>query len=222
MNKLLNFSLNIFFEFGCVCVLVFSDTYSVPAPILPSLSTLLGQEKLRNHLTTIEQLVQRTNTGEQKIDSSQEYPLIVTSNQFILDIDTEIASLHKFCRDVYSTKYAELEQVVQSPVEYARVVKIIGNEMDATTLEKKLQGIVPNNVILTISVTATTSAGKALTETEFLKLEAMCNLIIELDEAKKKVSAMCCVATTVTPFLICNVWIAVLLCCLRVFCCFFF
>lgn len=38
------------------------------------------------------------------------------------------ATIHKFVRDIYATKLQELEQLVQNPLDYAKVIKIIGNE----------------------------------------------------------------------------------------------
>lgn len=125
--------------------------------------------------------------GEKFVDKDEEYQLIVTSNEMCQEIDDEIGRLHKFVRDIYSAKYKELEEVVMSPIEYARCVRIIGNETDLSHLDAQLQGVVPPSVILTISVTASTTVGKPLPAEQLALAFEGCDAIAALDEHKKKV-----------------------------------
>lgn len=62
----------------------------------------------------------------ENVDRDLEYDTIIRSNEYVTEIDNEIHALHKFVKDLYATKYQELEQLVQTPLEYAQVVKIIG------------------------------------------------------------------------------------------------
>lgn len=62
-------------------------------------------------------------------------------NQLAVDIDNEIAIVHNFMRDKYRLKFPELESLVHHPIDYARVVKAIGNEMDITLIN--LDDILP-------------------------------------------------------------------------------
>ena len=55
--------------------------------------------------------------------------LIVDCNSLTVDIDNEITIVHNFIRDKYRLKFPELESLVMHPIDYARVVKTIGNEM---------------------------------------------------------------------------------------------
>lgn len=45
-------------------------------------------------------------------------------NQLAVDIDNEIVVVYNFLRDTYRTKFPELESLVHSPLEYARVVQV--------------------------------------------------------------------------------------------------
>ena len=45
-------------------------------------------------------------------------------NQLAVDIDNEIVVVYNFIRDRYKTKFPELESLVHSPLEYARVVQV--------------------------------------------------------------------------------------------------
>lgn len=58
-----------------------------------------------------------------------------------VDIDAEIAVVHNFMRDHYRSKFPELESLVHHAVDYARVVRAIGNEMDLTMVD--LEDILP-------------------------------------------------------------------------------
>ena len=58
----------------------------------------------------------------------EEYGIIVKCNELIYDITEEISQIHKFIQHHYAPKFPELEQFVMNPVDYARVVKAIGNE----------------------------------------------------------------------------------------------
>jgi RNA processing factor Prp31 len=63
------------------------------------------------------------------VEEDPEYKLIVEGNQVMVQIDNEIGAIHNFIRDKYRTKLPELESLVLHPIDYARVVKAIGNEM---------------------------------------------------------------------------------------------
>jgi hypothetical protein len=68
----------------------------------------------------------RTIVGH--IEQDPEYQLIVEANSLTLDITQEIQKLHKFIKEIYKTKFPELESIIYNPVEYAKAVQRIGNE----------------------------------------------------------------------------------------------
>ena len=75
------------------------------------------------------------------------------------------------------------------PVDYAHVVKAIGNEMDLTVVN--LEGILPSATIMVVSVTATTTSGRPLSEDNLKKTLQACDLALKLDADKKMVSSLC-------------------------------
>lgn len=157
-----------------------------------SVSALLTDADLLKHLEAVKKLMEKSEAqseaGEEvKVDRDEEYDLIVKSNEMAALIDNEIATIHKFVRDIYATKLQELEQLVQNPLDYAQVVKIIGNETDMTNVEAELLGLVPQTTILTISVTATTTVGKPLPPDELKRAFDGCDAIIELEQGKRTV-----------------------------------
>lgn len=155
-----------------------------------SLVSLLRDKILDAHLAKIQGLMESTENelgAHEGVDRDLEYSTIVTSNELVIKLDTEVAILHNFVRELYKTKYQELEQIVQNPIEYAEVVKIIGNETHVSKCEAQLQEVVPNESVLTIMVTGTTTVGKPLPEDELHKVIVGCETIIKLYEAKNQI-----------------------------------
>ncbi|CAK0786916.1 hypothetical protein CVIRNUC_010130 [Coccomyxa viridis] len=111
------------------------------------------------------------------------YRLLVDCNQLAVDIDNEIAIVHIFMRDKYKSKFPELESLVHHPIDYARVVKAIGNEMDITLIDT-LEDILPQATVMVVSVTASTTAGQPLSDDSLHKLLAACDAALQLDKDK--------------------------------------
>ncbi|XP_042410023.1 U4/U6 small nuclear ribonucleoprotein Prp31 homolog [Zingiber officinale] len=82
-------------------------------------------------------------------------------------------------------EFPKLESLVHHPIDYARVVKKIGNEVDLTLVD--LEGLLPSTIIMVISVTASTTSGKPLSKENLNKTIDACDRALALDLAKKKV-----------------------------------
>ncbi|KAJ6343938.1 hypothetical protein OIU76_005640 [Salix suchowensis] len=119
------------------------------------------------------------------LEDDPEYQLIVNCNALSVDIENEIVIIHSFIRDKYRLKFPELESLVHHPIDYARVVKKIGNEMDLTLVD--MEGLLPAAIRMVISVTASTTSGKPLPEEVLQKTIEACDRALALDSAKKKV-----------------------------------
>ncbi|KAL9681121.1 hypothetical protein QQ045_012902 [Rhodiola kirilowii] len=119
------------------------------------------------------------------LEDDPEYQLIVECNSLSVDIENEIVIIHNYIRDNYRLKFPELESLVHHPIDYARVVKKIGNETDLTLVD--LEGILPSAIIMVVSVTSSTTSGKPLPEENLRKTIDACDRALALDEAKKKV-----------------------------------
>lgn len=161
---------------------------------IEAISSLLTDSKVLKHLETIDRILAESEEGKAKEDAvlwnsqkDEEYDILVQSNEMATVIDNEIGTIHKFVRDLYATKYQELEQLVQNPADYAQVVKVIQNETDMTQVEEELIGLVPPSVILTISVTATTTIGKPLPPEDLKKCIDGCDAVLKLEDFKLKI-----------------------------------
>ncbi|WZN61233.1 U4/U6 small nuclear ribonucleoprotein Prp31 [Chloropicon roscoffensis] len=103
-------------------------------------------------------------------------------NALASEVDTDVANLHAFCRQLYKPKFPELETLVHHPVDYARVVRMIGNETDLTELD--LGSVLPSATVMVVSVTASTTTGRPLPERDLAECLKCCELVLKLDEDK--------------------------------------
>eukprot|EP00992_Anisonema_acinus_P002913 TRINITY_DN1170_c0_g1_i1.p2 TRINITY_DN1170_c0_g1~~TRINITY_DN1170_c0_g1_i1.p2 ORF type:complete len:103 (+),score=16.43 TRINITY_DN1170_c0_g1_i1:174-482(+) len=92
------------------------------------IAKLMRSPELSGHLEKIEEATSEEQPVKVALAGS-EYQLVVESNNLVVEIETEIRKVHKFLKDHYAMKFPELESLVLNPIEYARVVKALGNEM---------------------------------------------------------------------------------------------
>ncbi|OTB03066.1 hypothetical protein M426DRAFT_322096 [Hypoxylon sp. CI-4A] len=136
-----------------------------------------------------------TNIGN--IEDNPEYKILTESNTLSTQIDGEIMKVHKFIRDHYSARFPELETLVQNPIEYAKVVAILGNgPMDSDSI-RALQGSVENPLgeslksvldgpsLMIVTVEATTTKGREISQEELERILKACHMMIKMDKAKK-------------------------------------
>ena len=107
------------------------------------------------------------------------YRLIVDCNALSADIDDEIQIVHNFIRDKYRPKLPELESLVTHPIDYARVVQAIGNEMDIVNVN--LDKVVPSATVMVVSVTASTTTGAPLGESTLKQVLNACDRQMKMD-----------------------------------------
>ncbi|KAK4339725.1 hypothetical protein RND71_041187 [Anisodus tanguticus] len=113
-----------------------------------------------------------------------EYKFILACSTLLVDIENEIVIIHNFIRDKYRLKFPEFESILPHPIDYARVVRKIGNQMDVTLVD--LEGLLPTAIISIVSVSASTTIGKPLPNNVLHKTNEACNRAISLDSSKKK------------------------------------
>jgi len=130
------------------------------------------------------------------IEDHPEYSLLTQSNSLSTMIDGEVALVHKFIRDHYSARFPELERLVTTPLEYAKVVSIIGNgPMDSESIKSLqtstnnplgvgLKAVLDGPSLMIVTVEATTSKGHEMSEEELLRVRQACDMAIALHKAK--------------------------------------
>nr|KAJ3422442.1 U4/U6 small nuclear ribonucleoprotein Prp31 [Polyrhizophydium stewartii] len=135
--------------------------------LLQKISGFLGRERLPEH-----------NTGP--VEEDPEFHALVQANSLIVDLENEV-----FIRDHYAPRFPELESLVLNPVEYARTVKMIGNEEDLANLD--LKSFLPSATIMVITVTATTTNGRQLAPDELARVMKACDVALDLDAARRQI-----------------------------------
>ncbi|KAL2207362.1 Nop domain-containing protein [Sarocladium strictum] len=131
------------------------------------------------------------------IEDHPEYHLLTQSNSLSTQIDGEVALVHKFVRDHYSTRFPELERLVTTPLEYAKVVTIMGNgPMDSETIKAMqtstnnplgmgLKSVLDGPSLMIVTVEATTSKGHEMSPEELARVISACEMVISLHKAKQ-------------------------------------
>jgi U4/U6 small nuclear ribonucleoprotein PRP31 len=131
------------------------------------------------------------------IEDNPEYKLLTQSNTLSTSIDTEIMIVHKYIRDHYSLRFPELETLVNNPLDYAKVVTIIGNgPMDGDSIKAlqtskdnrlgaTLRSVLDGPSVMIVTVEATTTKGREMTKEELDRVMRACDMTLALDRAKK-------------------------------------
>ncbi|GFG30818.1 hypothetical protein Cfor_10880 [Coptotermes formosanus] len=154
------------------------------------IATLRDSERLRNIMDEIDDYSTKSRKAEDivgPVEADPEYQLIVEANNVAVDIDNEIAVIHRFTRDKYSKRFPELESLVVGPLEYVMTVKELGNDLDKAKNNEALQQILTQATIMVVSVTASTTQGQLLTDQEKEDIYEACDMAIELNNFKQKI-----------------------------------
>ena len=164
-----------------------ADEEDAASPALPlstapsSLSHLLTSDALSSFVASLPQLLASSHVSPER-----EMAALSSSIRFIAAVDSEVLQVHRFLRHLYGLRFSELEQLVSSPVDYASTALTLGNFTgDAVGLrakEKRLQSFLPHNVVLTVTVTATTSGGRLLSDDEWQRVEEASNSVLTLHQ----------------------------------------
>ncbi|PON74631.1 U4/U6 small nuclear ribonucleoprotein Prp [Trema orientale] len=146
----------------------------------------LETSTLFNHydLNGLMQKIDALQNHQRSASDHDQYPLIGDCNELSLEIEREIVTIHNFIRDKYRPRFPELESVVRHPIDYASVVKSIGNgTLDATLLEK----VLPKPIVMVVSVLEPSTVGKPLPEEALRETLDACDRVLSLDSAKRKI-----------------------------------
>ena len=129
------------------------------------------------------------------IEENPEYKLLTQSNSLSTQIDGEIVLVHKFIRDHYSAKFPELENLVTNPIDYAKTVAILGNEplTNVKSLAETkdnlvgatLRSVLDGPTLMIVHLEGTTTKGVDMSEKEIQVTLRACQMIFELEKAKK-------------------------------------
>lgn len=143
---------------------------------IATVAGLRQSEKYQAHINAIRTFNSSTN------DSDREYSLLVSSNDFMVEMDDELIAIHRLVVDLYSKKFPELESLIPNAMDYIRAVEIIGNETDMTQVD--LTTLLPSATVMGVSVTGSTTSGVPLTELELRTVLDACSEALMLESDK--------------------------------------
>ncbi|TXT13628.1 hypothetical protein VHUM_00995 [Vanrija humicola] len=120
------------------------------------------------------------------LEENPEYHLVVTANNLSVEVDNEIMLVHKFIRDHYGPRFPELEQIIGDPWTYVTAVQAIGNIDD---LQKAVlpSPPLPQATILSITLTASGSRGRKLSDAEWITVQRAIEVANELRAARETI-----------------------------------
>lgn len=127
--------------------------------------------------------------GSKYVSKSKESSFLSTVNSLSLEVSEEVKSIHSFIKLRYHKKYAELESLFPNAVEYARLVKILGNELKVE--ENDRLGFISREKLLMLSMSTLQAlkSGKHLTELEVDQINKACDLLLSLTASKERLSS---------------------------------
>lgn len=163
-----------------------------------SISSLLGSSKVTSVVQKIDEYEAEAKASgsstaqlqvEGVLEHSEEYQLIVRANNVAVEVDNEIILVHRFIRDHYQPRFPELETLIVNPWDYVQAVEALGNTDDLTKPQSggSLESILPHGTVVVISMTASTTNGKKLTEEAWVRVRDGCKVVRDLDAVRSKI-----------------------------------
>eukprot|EP00112_Aurelia_sp_Birch-Aquarium-sp1_P018748 Seg4521.3 transcript_id=Seg4521.3/GoldUCD/mRNA.D3Y31 product="U4/U6 small nuclear ribonucleoprotein Prp31" protein_id=Seg4521.3/GoldUCD/D3Y31 len=153
-----------------------------------TVAKLRDSERLKGVLDRMEEFLQNPRSRESvlgPVEMDPEYLLIVEANNLTVEIDNEIAIIHKYCRDHYCKRFPELESLVPGALDYLNTIYSLGNKLEASKIETL--EFLPAATRMVVSVTASTTQGEILEQAEVDLLMEACEMATDLTDAKIKI-----------------------------------
>ena len=161
---------------------------------------LLDDPSLKSHLSSIRSLSSSSHHDDDEADAKPasdstskdaeyaEHMLILSSNTHLVSLSQELHRTHLELCKLYHPKFPELEELLTDPLQYQSAVKIIGNTMDVTLVNERLNTILSSNQIITISVAGSTTNGRPLTDDEMERVLVACRYLDELKNTREELT----------------------------------
>lgn len=124
---------------------------------------------------------------EGPLEQEPEYLLIVDANNLLVEIDNEIDVIHHFVSSIYRKRFPELEQLVQTPIDYLKTVKELSNNVEQAKNNEFLTSFLPAATIMIVSVSASTTQGVNLNDDELEQINQATLIAETLVDNKQKI-----------------------------------
>jgi U4/U6 small nuclear ribonucleoprotein PRP31 len=114
-----------------------------------------------------------------------EHSFICECSDMVLQLEVEKSKVFKFLRDHYSIRFPELVMFISDGVTYAKVVKVVRNELDLTEVIDELDELVPSQLTAVIIAAASTTMGRSLEVSEVAAVMGAADEMEALELAKQ-------------------------------------
>ncbi|ODV91300.1 hypothetical protein CANCADRAFT_3011 [Tortispora caseinolytica NRRL Y-17796] len=115
--------------------------------------------------------------------SNLDHSLVVAANSRIPDIDNEIVLLSKFVQDRYSQRFPDLASLDLTPLDYVKVVAVVGNNLNNIDSDKLEQVLIKSKSIVVLMTAARTDT-PPLSAEAWQSIDDACQLVHALDQAR--------------------------------------
>uniref|UniRef100_A0A0D6QUB2 Nop domain-containing protein n=1 Tax=Araucaria cunninghamii TaxID=56994 RepID=A0A0D6QUB2_ARACU len=106
--------------------------------------------------------------------------MIIQAIGLLDDLDKELNTYAMRVREWYGWHFPELAKIVQDNIQYAKVVKLMGNRTNAANLD--FSEILPEEVEAELKEAAVISMGTEISDHDMLNIKALCDQVISLSE----------------------------------------
>ena len=148
---------------------------------------LLKSKKIGDMMEAIEVFSESPADHFGPVENHPEYDLIVDANNMAVEIDNEIFFLHKYIRDLYNDRFPELESLVLNPMDFIKTVNYLGNELDKSKFDTEILDFLPSATVMVVSVTAATTQGNKVDESQLKNIKDSCSAAFQLEEIRQTI-----------------------------------
>lgn len=141
--------------------------------------------RLSSHYNNILNRLDNTTLDLEKADE-ETYNLIIDANALLADIDFEYLKVYNFTRDVYTTRFPELETLLQDKVQYLKVAGLLLNEL--LNAKAVLTDNISDAQVMIVAMTATNTQGTKLTADKIEVVKEACELADNLTKDRTKIT----------------------------------
>lgn len=136
----------------------------------------------------LEPIIQQIDIYMDKLISKKdESDFLLSVNDLAVEITNEIEIIHNYIKLHYGKRFLELESLIPNPIEYSKVVKILGNSLEIN--DGDLAFISKEKIlVLTMSSLQAKEETKLLASDELDSIFKSCDLLLKHEESKIKIN----------------------------------
>lgn len=129
-----------------------------------------------------------TPNDRRNANTDTEYKIVISCAAVVGQVDEVITSLHVRLMTLYRPGFPELETLIVNEMDYARVVTLAYQQHgDYSKID--LRSILPSASVITVQITASSTAGRKLTPHEWQLLSNVANAMLQLDRKRSALLA---------------------------------